>query len=60
MPLSLQYSLENASHDKNKYQIWIEEDYCSHPLAMEREEDLNWFFEDINVRVVFSGVGRKE
>ena len=36
---ALQYSLENARiDDKNHdYALWIEEDYCSPPLAMERE-----------------------
>jgi hypothetical protein len=42
---SLQYSLENARIDSN-IALWIEEDYCSHPLAMEKE--------DINVEKVRS------
>jgi hypothetical protein len=35
---TLQYSLENAridSEDSN-FALWIEEDYCSLPLAMEK------------------------
>jgi hypothetical protein len=36
---ALQYSLENARIDTENrdYALWIEEDYCSPPLAMERE-----------------------
>jgi hypothetical protein len=36
---ALQYSLENARIDTGNrdYALWIEEDYCSPPQAMERE-----------------------
>jgi len=51
---SLQYSLENARLDNDKYAIWIEEDYCSPPLAMEREAVLDRFFDNIKVEVVSS------
>jgi hypothetical protein len=36
---ALQYSLGNARIDAENrdYALWIEEDYCSPPLAMERE-----------------------
>ncbi len=38
---ALQYSLENAridieNHGDDDYALWIEEDYCSPPLAMEK------------------------
>lgn len=35
---ALQYSLENAKIDTENpdYALWIEEDYCTPPLAMER------------------------
>jgi hypothetical protein len=49
---ALQYSLENARIDDNEnlhYAIWVEEDYCSPPLAMERESVLDQYFNDIEV-----------
>jgi hypothetical protein len=30
-------------------QYWVEEDYCSPPLAMERESVLDQYFNDIEV-----------
>lgn len=33
--------------------------YCSHPLTMERETDLNQFFDDIDAKVVSSEVERR-
>ena len=34
---TLQHSLENARIDKKDgYALWVEEDYCSPPLAMEK------------------------
>jgi hypothetical protein len=53
---SLQYSLENARIDSENpdYALWIEEDYCSPPLAMERESVLDRYFEDISVERVAS------
>jgi hypothetical protein len=40
---SLQYSLENARIDTedSNFALWVEEDYCSPPLAMEREAVLS-------------------
>ena len=37
---ALQYALENARIDTENtdFALWIEEDYCSPPLAMEREK----------------------
>ena len=53
---ALQYSLENARVDteNSDYAIWIEEDYCSPPLAMERESVLDRYFNDISVQHVQS------
>jgi len=48
---ALQYSLENARINDNEnadYALWIEEDYCSPPLAMERESVLDQYFNDID------------
>ena len=48
---ALQYSLENARIDNENpdYALWVEEDYCSPPLAMERESVLDHYFNDIAV-----------
>ncbi|MDQ3888886.1 MAG: hypothetical protein M3251_06395 [Thermoproteota archaeon] len=53
---ALQYSLENARIDAENrdYALWIEEDYCSPPLAMERENVLDRYFNDISVERVES------
>jgi hypothetical protein len=51
---SLQYSLENARIDTGDFALWVEEDYCSPPLAMEREAVLNQYFNDIIVEKVES------
>jgi len=53
---ALQYSLENARIDNESpdYAIWVEEDYCSPPLAMERESVLDQYFNDIAVSRVES------
>ena len=54
---ALQYSLENARIDDNEnsdYAIWVEEDYCSPPLAMERESVLDRYFNDITVEHIES------
>jgi hypothetical protein len=35
---TLHHGLQNARFDtNNSYAMWVEEDYCSPPLAMERE-----------------------
>ena len=47
---ALQHSLENARIDnKDGYALWVEEDYCSPPLAMERESVLDRYFDNITV-----------
>ena len=39
---TLHYGLQNARFDTNNiYAMWVEEDYCSPPLAMERESVLD-------------------
>ncbi|MGM0389698.1 MAG: hypothetical protein ACQEP0_14535 [Natrinema limicola] len=43
-------ALEKARFDSESGKaVWIEEDYCSPPLAMERFEVLDDFFEDITI-----------
>ncbi|MFQ5924148.1 MAG: hypothetical protein ACE5M4_15020 [Anaerolineales bacterium] len=37
--------------------VWEEEDYCSPPLAMEREAVLDTYFDDIQVEAVKVGEG---
>jgi hypothetical protein len=52
---TLQYGLDNAKIDPNDgYALWIEEDYCTPPLAMERESVLDRYFEDITVQLIAS------
>lgn len=36
-------------HPETGEAVWVEEDYCSPPLAMEREEVLDDYFEDITI-----------
>jgi hypothetical protein len=40
--------------------MWIEEDYCSSPLAMERESVLDQYFNDMEVSRVESEEERME
>lgn len=49
----LHYGLDNARVDNN-YAYWVEEDYCSPPLAMERASVLDRYFDDISVDPVDS------
>ncbi len=52
---TLQYGLDNAKiNPKDGYVLWIEEDYCTPPLAMERESVLDKYFEDITVQRIAS------
>jgi hypothetical protein len=52
---TLQYGLDNAKIDpKDDYALWVEEDYCTFPLAMERESVLDRYFDDIAVQVIAS------
>ncbi len=53
--IALQFGLENARFETNYgYAIWVEEDYCSPPLAMERESVLDRYFDDITVERIKS------
>jgi hypothetical protein len=52
---ALHHGLQNAKIDDNNkdgYAYWVEEDYCSPPLAMEREAVLDKYFDDISVEKV--------
>ena len=49
----LQHGLENARMYAG-YACWVEEDYCSPPLAMERKSVLDRYFEDITVERIES------
>ena len=49
----LQHGLENA-RIYSGYAYWVEEDYCSPPLAMERKSVLDRYFEDITVERIDS------
>jgi hypothetical protein len=52
---TLHHGLQNAKFDiNNSYAMWVEEDYCSPPLAMERESVLDRYFDDITVERVNS------
>lgn len=43
-------ALQNARFDPETGEaVWIEEDYCTPPLAMERAEVLDEYFEDITI-----------
>jgi hypothetical protein len=49
----LQHGLENARMYAG-YAYWVEEDYCSPPLAMERRSVLDRYFDDITVERIES------
>jgi hypothetical protein len=50
---AIQYGLQNAKIDDNDgYAYWVEEDYCSPPLVMEREAVLDKYFNEISVEKV--------
>ncbi|MDQ3968865.1 MAG: hypothetical protein M3275_10785 [Thermoproteota archaeon] len=49
----LHHSLENTRIFEG-YAYWVEEDYCSPPLAMERRSVLDRYFDDITVEQVES------
>ncbi|NIP27240.1 MAG: hypothetical protein GWO38_26360 [Phycisphaerae bacterium] len=55
---ALTESLESARIDPDNEEIlWEEEDYCSPPLAMERDAVLDHYFRDIRVEPVAQGEG---
>lgn len=51
---ALQYSLENAriGTEDRDFALWIEEDHCSPPLAVEREGMLDRYCNNIIVKRV--------
>ncbi len=54
---SLDYSLNHARIAEDGFVVWEEEDYCSPPLAMEREAVIDQFFTDLSVQKVRQGEG---
>ena len=54
---ALDYSLRNARIDEEGYAVWEEEDYCSPPLAMERQAVLDTYFTDLVVEKLEHGEG---
>ena len=46
---TLARGLCDARMDKHDRMVWVEEDYCSPPLRMEKEAVLDKYFEDIQV-----------
>ncbi|NIP44339.1 MAG: hypothetical protein GWN61_23150 [candidate division Zixibacteria bacterium] len=54
---ALHFSLTNARVTDDNQIIWEEEDYCSPPLAMEREAVLDKYFNDLDIERVEKGEG---
>lgn len=54
---ALDHSLNTARMRADGIAVWEEEDYCSPPLAMEREAVLDSYFTDIQVEPVRPGEG---
>jgi len=54
---ALHHSLINARYSFDGYVLWEEEDYCSPPLAMEREAVLDEYFQGLSVERVEEGGG---
>ena len=58
---AIDYSLKNAKYDpQNGKAVWEEEDYCTPPLAQEREAVLDIYFSDLQVEKVNKGEGWKK
>ena len=57
---ALTHALENARRREDGYAVWEEEDYCSPPLAQEREAALDEFFEELTVTPVREREGWKK
>jgi hypothetical protein len=49
---TLSNGLSNAKIDVDGSMVWIEEDHCSPPLAMEREAVLDKYFTKIEVELI--------
>jgi hypothetical protein len=56
---ALTHSLYEARLQSNGMAVWEEEDYCSPPLAQEREAVLDAYFDEITVERVNAGEGWK-
>lgn len=54
---ALQYSLDHARMDPQRWAVWEEEDYCSPPLAQERAAVLDTYFTELGVERVQKGDG---
>jgi len=54
---AMDLSLRNAKYDLDGYLVWEEEDYCSPPLAMERQMVLDHYFYDLSIVRVNEGEG---
>jgi len=52
----LELSLKNAKLSDDGYAYWVEEDYCSPPLKMEREAVLDEYFDDIEIVEQINGI----
>ena len=57
---SLDYSLRNAKIADENTAVWEELDYCTPPLAMEREAVIDDYFKDLSVVAVEEGKGWKQ
>ena len=57
---AMTHALENARLRQDGYAVWEEEDYCSPPLAQEREAALDEFFDELEVTPVKEGAGWEE
>jgi hypothetical protein len=51
---TLSYGLKNARATNDRYVLWVEVDYCSPPLAMEKASVLDKYFDNITVEPVRS------
>jgi hypothetical protein len=51
---TLSYGLKNARVTNDRYVLWVEVDYCSPPLAMEKASVLDKYFDNITVEPVRS------
>jgi hypothetical protein len=54
---ALDHALKHARLREDGLAVWEEEDYCSPPLAMEREAVLDTYFHDLGVERVAKGEG---
>jgi len=58
---AITHSLENAKFDpRSEMVLWEEEDYCTPPLAQEREAVLDIYFSNLQIEKVDKGEGWQE